>query len=147
MTDATQLAEAIHAARDGLGWVSVAVLERGDDDEATAIERVAGALGITEPIGWRGISIEPSGRRLVTYAVGRSLAYGVQVVPLAEAEGFVDLLLRLVPGATMAVANTSGVDEVHGLGSYFSLSGRTIGVALILVGPTHAGGIAIEEDD
>ena len=147
MIDATDLARAIAGARHGLGWVSAAVLERGDDDETAAIERIAGALGITQPIGWRRIAIEPHGRRLLADAIAYSLAYGGQEVPLAKAEGFVDQLLRVVPGSKVAVTNVGHDFDVRRGGTWDPLTDRRFGVALILVGPTHAGGIAIEEID
>ncbi|MHB8892474.1 MAG: hypothetical protein ACYC65_10575 [Candidatus Limnocylindrales bacterium] len=145
--DADEFASAVRAARHGYGFVSGALVDRGGLDEPEAIRRVADALGVTQHVDWRRIAIEPNGRRLLAWAIGRSLMFRDELMPPAEAEVFVDRLFASVPDATVAVTNVGQFEEGFGLRSYDPLHNWLSGVALILVGPSHAGGIAIQEDD
>ena len=145
MTDAAELAALIDEAQLGGDWVRVSIQDRAGLTGPEITGRVADAIGVTRPVVWHEVPIRTDGRRILAYAIGRGFV-GWRM-SREEVEALVDRVIAAVPGATSAYTNLGQFNHDFTSFTLYPLSDWPDGIALILVGPALAGGIAIYGTD
>jgi hypothetical protein len=147
VTEATELAALIDEARLGGDWVKVSIQDRAGLAQPEIIGRVAEAIGVAKPVVWHEVPIRTDGRRILVYAIGHAIPYRVRLMPPEKVEALVDRVIASVPGATTAYTNLGQFNHDFTSMTLNTLSDWPDGIALILVGPDIAGGIAIYGTD
>jgi hypothetical protein len=143
--ETARITRSIRERRD-VGRVHVAVyaLDAGEAVDADAIMEGAGLDPVAE------IELTPDDALVATTEVlARDLAYRATIMPHEDAEALASAFLRCFPGPARFWTNGELlVAHAHGTsGAWTSATKATFDSGIVIIGPTHAGLLWVEDED